>query len=303
MGRDRLDRAPATPGAGTGPGQPRCRGCRRRRPYRRVGGPRVAAAGGGGQGRVVALTAAGVVLVAAIVTGAVAARHERRGPAKPAVRADRQRPRRGTTADPRERRRRPRRPTDDSALLTDQLNGITLPLPDGWEKSDSTVDRGHDHDDHGRDLRLPRRRRLCRHGTVISRTVTATDENSPEALAKEDIKDAADDAYDRTPRQPHPFGGIASHAVLKSRAGRGRRPRRATSCAGASRPGGARRLRPVAGLPLHASAPRRWSSSGTPSTRARTGRRSPTWTGSPRASARSATRHGRRRRQQHRPAP
>jgi len=57
---------------------------------------------------------------------------------------------------------------------------------------------------------------VCRHGTVISRTVTGTDETSPEVLAKKDISDAAEDAFDKDQLGQRPYGGLKSHTVVKS---------------------------------------------------------------------------------------
>jgi hypothetical protein len=57
---------------------------------------------------------------------------------------------------------------------------------------------------------------VCRHGLVISRTVTDNDETDPEALAKADISEAADAAYDRDLVGKRPFGGIESHELVKS---------------------------------------------------------------------------------------
>lgn len=57
---------------------------------------------------------------------------------------------------------------------------------------------------------------VCRHGLVLSRTVTANSESSPKALARQDIEDAADDAYDRDLVGNKPFGGVASHREMAS---------------------------------------------------------------------------------------
>lgn len=56
----------------------------------------------------------------------------------------------------------------------------------------------------------------CRHGKVSSRSARAGDGTSPEALAKADIQDAADSAYDRDTVGRRPFGGIESHQVVQS---------------------------------------------------------------------------------------
>lgn len=167
--------------------------------------------GGGGRAKVVALTTAGVVLVASIVTGVVLLGKDdgdpQSGPVAP------------TTAEP-EDSPTPTSPTPttsapdpDPSTLVDQLNGITIPVPDGWEKADSTV--GGDPTVRTPDVYdCPGEGSLCRHGTVYSRTSTATDERSAEALAKGDIKDAADRAYEEDRVGQQPFGGIKRHETV-----------------------------------------------------------------------------------------
>ncbi|MFG3273728.1 DUF2510 domain-containing protein [Streptomyces luteogriseus] len=171
--------------------------------------------GGAGRARTVALTATGVVLVAAIVTGAVAlgggdgGGTETRtaptttpahspGPPEPAPEV--------STSEP---------SADDPAVVEDQLNGVTFPLLDGWERPQHvaqddvvmTTDGTYD---------CPGGVGLCRHGMVFSRTVTENDETSPEALAKADISEAADEAYDRDSLGRELHGGMTSHQVVKS---------------------------------------------------------------------------------------
>ncbi|MEU0457957.1 hypothetical protein ABZ322_34350, partial [Streptomyces sp. NPDC006129] len=101
------------------------------------------------------------------------------------------------------------------AVVEDQLNGVTFPLLDGWVRPQHiaqddvvmTTDGTYD---------CPGGVGLCRHGLVLSRTVTENDEKSPEALAEADIKDAADEAYDRDRLGRELHGGIESHQVVKS---------------------------------------------------------------------------------------
>ncbi|MEY9489721.1 hypothetical protein RKD26_005515 [Streptomyces calvus] len=57
---------------------------------------------------------------------------------------------------------------------------------------------------------------VCRHGLVISRTVTASDETSPRLLAERDIRDAADEAFDKDAVGNRPYGGIESHEAVGS---------------------------------------------------------------------------------------
>ncbi|MFJ8053847.1 DUF2510 domain-containing protein [Streptomyces luteogriseus] len=172
---------------------------------------------GGGTGRmkVVALTATGVVLVAAIVTGAVAlgggdgggttTRTAPTSTVEPSSNAPEPTPE-ASTSEP---------SADDPAVVEDQLNGITFPLPDGWVRPQyvaqddvvMTTDGTYD---------CPGGVGLCRHGMVFSRTVTENDEKSPEALAKADISEAADEAYDRDSLGRELYGGMTSHQVVKS---------------------------------------------------------------------------------------
>ncbi|MER7407100.1 DUF2510 domain-containing protein [Streptomyces sp. NPDC000070] len=173
---------------------------------------------GGGTGRgakAIALIAAGAVLVAAIVTGAVvlsggdgdvtqtttaptSAPPATTGPPEPTPEA--------STSEP---------SADDPAVVEDQLNGVTFPLLDGWVRPQyvaqddvvMTTDGTYD---------CPGGVGLCRHGLVFSRTVTENDEKSPEALAEADIKNAADEAYDRDRLGRELYGGIESHQLVKS---------------------------------------------------------------------------------------
>ncbi|WP_405749871.1 DUF2510 domain-containing protein [Streptomyces sp. NBC_01020] len=107
-------------------------------------------------------------------------------------------------------------PTDDPSLLVDELNGITLPVPAGWEKPTSTVDdvttmrTSHSYECPGDSASF------CYHGTVTSRTADETELPSAEAVAKADIKDAADSSYDRDLVGDLNYDGITSHTRLKS---------------------------------------------------------------------------------------
>ncbi|MEV0442777.1 DUF2510 domain-containing protein [Streptomyces spectabilis] len=169
---------------------------------------------GGRRARAVALGAAGAVLVASIVTGFLVLQDDdgdpAAGPAPTAAEPDGPTPT-PTSASP----TASASPTDDPDTLTDELNGITLPVPDGWEKADHAV---------GDELTLqtpetydcPGDPGFCRHGTITTRTVTGTDERSPEKLARRDIKDAAEAAYDHDALDREPFGGIARHTQVKS---------------------------------------------------------------------------------------
>ncbi|GAA4926874.1 DUF2510 domain-containing protein [Streptomyces coeruleoprunus] len=105
---------------------------------------------------------------------------------------------------------------EDGNLLVDQLNGITLVIPDGWEKPQfgtdgsptmATVD----------DYPCPNTpTRYCRHGKVSSRTISSA-LTTPEAMAREDIAKAAEQAYGADTLGNKPHGGIRSHTVVAAR--------------------------------------------------------------------------------------
>ncbi|MFJ5262886.1 DUF2510 domain-containing protein [Streptomyces sp. NPDC088387] len=158
--------------------------------------------------KAIAMTVAGAVLVAAIVTGAVVLRDGDTGGADTQAEP-------GPTATTSEPSAPPSTPEaspapEDPSVVVDQLNGITFPLLDGWERAEHvaqedavmTTDGTYD---------CPGAGSVCRYGTVLSRTVTENTATSPEAIAKGDIQSAADDAYDRDAVGQLPFGGIESH--------------------------------------------------------------------------------------------
>ncbi|MDG9693713.1 DUF2510 domain-containing protein [Streptomyces mutabilis] len=169
-------------------------------------------AGGTGRAKAVALTTAAAVLVAAIVGGVLLLGEDDGGAPEaqtPPVSSPATDPAPVSTAPTSSPP--PSGPSaDDPALVEDPLNGITFPLPDGWVRPRyvaeddvmMTTDGTYD---------CPGDGGVCRHGLVISRTVTGKAESSPKALAEQDIEDAADDAYDRDPAGGKPFGGIESH--------------------------------------------------------------------------------------------
>lgn len=169
-----------------------------------------------GRGKAVALTTAAAVLVAAIVTGVFVLGEDDGGPAAqaPPTTATSTAPE-PVTATPTPSPTPSEPSADDPAVVEDQLNGITFPLPTGWVLPEyvteddvmMTTDGTYD---------CPGDGGVCRHGLVISRTVTANAESSPKALAQQDIEDAADDAYDRDLIGNKPFGGIESHEEVAS---------------------------------------------------------------------------------------
>ncbi|MFF0162734.1 DUF2510 domain-containing protein [Streptomyces sp. NPDC005263] len=180
-----------------------------RRSPQTPGQPR-AADGTSGRAKALALGTAGVVLVAAIVTGAFVLREN--GGAGTDVNAAPTPV--SPTSEPAGENPPPASSTpsaDDPAVVVDQLNGITLPLRDGWTRPENVAedDVVMTTDDGTYDC--PAGVGLCRHGLVLTRTVTENDVRSPKALALADISKAADTAYDRDSLDRRPYGGITSH--------------------------------------------------------------------------------------------
>ncbi|MCX5260652.1 DUF2510 domain-containing protein [Streptomyces canus] len=142
-------------------------------------GPPRPAGGASGRAKAVALTTSGVVLVAAIVSGAFALA---RGDGDDVV-ADTA----PTVATP-----PPSTASPAPSRLDDELDGISLPLPDGWVPAKSvTRDNVVMTTDGGR---------------VFTRTLPAKPGTSPASLAKKDIPQAADSSY----------AGIRNHRVVGS---------------------------------------------------------------------------------------
>ncbi|MHC3472017.1 DUF2510 domain-containing protein [Streptomyces sp. 7R007] len=183
--------------------------------WNQPGGPPAGAqAAGSGRAGIVALGTAAVVLVAAIVTGAVYLRGDdetAQVQTEPGAVTSSAAP---TTASPSPSTTTSEPSADDPSVVVDQLNGITLPLPDGWvrpryvadEHVVMTTDGTYD---------CPGDPGVCRHGLVSTRTAAETDETSPKVLARQDIPDAADEAYDRDATDMRPYGGIESHQLVK----------------------------------------------------------------------------------------
>ncbi|MFE7619077.1 DUF2510 domain-containing protein [Streptomyces sp. NPDC057496] len=174
------------------------------------------ASGGSGSGttRVVALAVAALVVVGAAVTGVLLLRG---GDGTPEAGPSGSAPKPTTAATATDTPSPDGSPAeDDPKVLVDQLNGITLPIPDGWEKPERTVDkvltmRTVD------SYRCPGDSgRYCYHGTVTSRTASTTDITSAEELAKQDITAAADGAYEKDLIGNRIHGGITSHEELVS---------------------------------------------------------------------------------------
>ncbi|MGW0777202.1 DUF2510 domain-containing protein [Streptomyces sp. NPDC002835] len=175
-------------------------------------------AGGGNRGnrRLIALAVAGVVLVAAVAGGAVLLGRDDDGSAPEAAPS--------TSAEPTKATAEPENSADpsptasaDATVLEDQLNGITLAIPDGWVRADSSLEEGatiytdETYDCPGGGSSL------CRHARVSSLAANVPSaDTTAKTLAEEDVAKAAEAVYgeDRLGRRPH--GGIRSHTVLKS---------------------------------------------------------------------------------------
>ncbi|MGW7287130.1 DUF2510 domain-containing protein [Streptomyces sp. NPDC054847] len=171
--------------------------------------------GGSGSGnkRLMALAAAGVVLVAAVATGAVLLGDD--GGSTPKTAPTSSPTPAPVTADPKNSATASPPATEDATVLEDQLNGITVAIPDGWVRATSSLEEGatiytdETYDCPGGGSSL------CRHGRVSSlaaNTAAAT----AEAVAKEDISLYAEKVYGEDTLGNRPHGGIESHKVLKS---------------------------------------------------------------------------------------
>jgi hypothetical protein len=163
--------------------------------------------GGSGRAKAVALVTAGVVLVASIVTGAfVLGREGGAGGAAAARTAPPAAPGQTTGPGP---------SSADPSVVVDELDGIALPLFDGWVRAQDVAEDDVMMTTPGT-YDCPGDPGVCRHGRVVSRTVTANDERSPKALAEQDIADAANTAYDRDLLDNRPFRGVTSHRQLRA---------------------------------------------------------------------------------------
>ncbi|GHH19072.1 DUF2510 domain-containing protein [Streptomyces lanatus] len=181
-------------------------------------GPPSAGGGSGRATKVVALIAAGAVLLTAIVTGVIVLGNDDGGEepdTAPTLAATEPVDRESASDTPTPSETTPEPSVDDDAVVTDQLNGITLPLLDGWVRPQTFTEADILMTTDGT-YECPADFGSCRHGKVLSHTATEDDGTTPEAIAKSDIQDAAGDAYDRDLVGRRPFGGIDSHKVLGS---------------------------------------------------------------------------------------
>ncbi|BFP56388.1 DUF2510 domain-containing protein [Streptomyces griseus] len=169
--------------------------------------------GGGNRTKVLAVTLSGVLVLGAAVTGAILLGRDDSGtPAAPTTTTSAPAPVTSptatatTSAEP--------EPDADPSVLVDQLNGVTLPVPEGWEKPESTTEdvptlrteQSYD---------CPGAASFCYHGTVTTHTARSA-ETDPKALAEADIVTAADKAYEEDAIGRRLHGGITSHKVLRA---------------------------------------------------------------------------------------
>ncbi|WP_156721580.1 DUF2510 domain-containing protein [Streptomyces apocyni] len=168
-----------------------------------------------GRGKMIALAVAGVVLIAAIVTGVVVlgkddtdgaeAKSGGTPTAPPSETGDEQ-PSDEPSDDPTPSASAS---ADDPSVLVDQLNGVSLPIPDGWEKPEHTV---------GSELTMrtkdsydcPATSGFCYHGTVTSGTADRGSGDTAKEAAEKDISDWAELAYGEGILDREPHGGITS---------------------------------------------------------------------------------------------
>ncbi|NKY16607.1 hypothetical protein, partial [Streptomyces somaliensis] len=106
-------------------------------------------------------------------------------------------------------------PGEDGAFLVDQLNGISLPLPKGWEKAGFGIDQAPTMVTAG-DHRCPDGTRLCHPGRVLSRTLSSA-APTHRAMAEADVAEAAEQLYGEDALGGRPYGGVTGHRVVAAR--------------------------------------------------------------------------------------
>ncbi|MFI1190938.1 DUF2510 domain-containing protein [Streptomyces californicus] len=168
---------------------------------------------GGNRTRVLAVALSGALVLGAAVTGAILLGRDDGTTAAPTTTTSA--PVAGLAPTPAATSTDASDPDADPAVLVDQLNGITLPVPEGWEKPESnsarvpTIRTEQSYD-------CPGGASFCYHGTVSTHTADGAD-TTPKALAEADIATAADHAYEKDGIGRRLHGGIRSHKVLEAR--------------------------------------------------------------------------------------
>ncbi|MCT6781704.1 DUF2510 domain-containing protein [Streptomyces sp. CS7] len=170
-------------------------------------------AGSGNRTKILAVTLSGVLVLGAAVTGAILLGRDEGGtPAAPATTTSAPAP--VTTPSTTPSASDEPDPDENPAVLVDQLNGVTVPVPQGWEKPKSsssdvpTIRTVQSYD-------CPGGSSFCYHGTVTTHTARSA-ETDPKALAEADIVTAADLAYEEDSLGRRNHGGITAHKVLKA---------------------------------------------------------------------------------------
>ncbi|MFI0877910.1 DUF2510 domain-containing protein [Streptomyces parvus] len=169
--------------------------------------------GGGNRTKILAITLSGVLVLGTAVTGVILLGRDDGGtPAAPATTTSTSAP--VTTPSATASASDEPEPDENPAVLVDQLNGVTVPVPEGWEKPKSsssdvpTIRTLQSYD-------CPGGSSFCYHGTVTTHTARSA-ETDPKALAEADITTAADLAYEEDSLGRRKHGGITSHKVLKA---------------------------------------------------------------------------------------
>ncbi|MFC8592588.1 DUF2510 domain-containing protein [Streptomyces atroolivaceus] len=171
--------------------------------------------GGGRSGRAAAMAVAGLTAVAVAVTGFLLLGEDGGGTQPGSAPGSTPQPTATDSASaatpaPAEG------PQDAPGVLLDQLNGVTLPVPDGWEKPENTLDDVSTMRTVGSYTCPGDSGSLCYHGTVSVRTASGTDLTAMKALAEEDIATAADRAYGRDVIDNLIHGGIRAQKEIAS---------------------------------------------------------------------------------------
>ncbi|MFD3943926.1 DUF2510 domain-containing protein [Streptomyces sp. NPDC058579] len=161
-----------------------------------------------GRNRAVLLAAVAVAVVVAVVAGVlIVGGDDEEKPPTAAPTAATTTPTAPSTSDaPAEDEEEDKNATQ----VDDQLNGISLPIVNGWEKPEfysgpvptvTTVGT----------YPCPSGSKECRHGTVSSHAVSRTDASTPEAIAKEDVALAAKETYEEDILGSLPYGRMIAH--------------------------------------------------------------------------------------------
>ncbi|MFJ8751127.1 DUF2510 domain-containing protein [Streptomyces sp. NPDC102441] len=178
--------------------------------------PQAAPPGAGTTTRAVAMTVAGLAVVAAVVTGFLVLGDDGGG-TPPAAAPSSGAPPTATDSASAAGPTPAEGPEDDPTVLVDQLNGITVPVPAGWEKPENTLDDASTMRTVGSYTCPGDSGSFCYHGTVTVRTAGGTDLTDMKASAEEDIGTASDRAYGEDTVGDRIHGGITSHKDLASR--------------------------------------------------------------------------------------